>query len=280
MTTSVNITLTLIFVLGCSSVGCDTFDKATTKDTEVSPSTEKSNTVERDPLAQSPVRTPIELVVLFDLSGSQTGERELNREILVALADKLFVRDLFRVIPIDQSSEGHNEMLIDEMMPAESGLMDMDLVAARNRAIESSENIDTIALRRLGFTNSTSIIGALNTPAVLEPRSGHRRLLVLVTDGEEASWEVSLYSDFDPSQVVDTLKQEARIPDLSDREVFVVGPSSARVHERQLRKIRQFWELFFQEAGCRSFEWLGWDRRLVVSHVNRIQVEGQPQEQW
>jgi hypothetical protein len=225
-------------------------------------------------------RTPIELTVIYDLSGSQFGEKDLNKQVVVGLAGKLYLRDVFRVVPIDQSSEGHNEMLIDEKMPTEPGLMNMDIVSARNRCRKLCENLDSVTSSRRRFTVATSIVGALNTPAVLESRSDCRRFLVLVTDGEETSWEVSLYSDFNPSDVVGLLKNDGRIPELSDREVYMVGPSSERVDERHLHKIRQFWELFFREAKCKKFNWFGWDRRLMMSHLNQIQTEGQSSEDY
>jgi hypothetical protein len=270
-------TVLMVLVAGLSLVSwhCDsTHEETATKSSVVSTTGSQHNDLRSSNSAGN--RIPIELLVLYDLSGSQSEEKEFNRYVLVSLAENVYLRDIFRVMPVDLSSEGHNEMLIDERMPDEAGLMEMDLVAARNRVKDFSEGIDTLACRRFEFTRATSIIGALNTPEVLEPRSGYRRFLVLVTDGEESSWEVSLYHDFEPSEVIATLKQEGRIPDLSEREVYMAGPSSERVHERQLRKIRAFWQLFFQETKAKSFRWYGWDRRLLASHLNAILLEGQP----
>ena len=126
-------------------------------------------------------------------------------------------------------------------------------------AISKADAGASEALASNHFANFTYILdGIEDASAVLKHRNGPQKLIIF-TDGIEDSEEYGEKLKFDSPDfwkthsdrtIISELKERNRIPDLHGVAVYVIG--AAAPSPEMYRRIAQFWESYFREAGVSS----------------------------
>jgi hypothetical protein len=194
-------------------------------------------------------KEPTYYLVGYDLTGSTEHDQRENERAVIKIINCLRPGDEFQVLNITQATFSNPEYMIHRKMPSRAGYFDEEVKRARVRlASEFRRKYEKICRKR----PATSIIeGLCMFSQLLQERSGMRKKLILISDMLQFSKDITpVKIAAKGSKILEELKSEGLIPDMSSMDVYVMGASTAGLNAKTWIGVKGFWGRYFKEADA------------------------------
>ncbi|RLI68592.1 hypothetical protein DRO91_08830 [Candidatus Heimdallarchaeota archaeon] len=191
----------------------------------------------------------ISYLIGFDTTGSTDYDRLQNERAVIKIISTLKPCDEIRVVNITEATFSNPEYLLDEQMPLRAGVFDREIRRKQARiASKFRQGISKVPKER----PATSLIEGMTLLGYLiQERAGKKKVLIIISDMKQFKNNINpqtLAENGD--RILQKLKSEGLIPDLSGVDVYVMGASTAGLDARTWLGIKRFWTNYFKAANA------------------------------
>lgn len=188
-------------------------------------------------------------LVGYDVTGSTQHDQQENQRAIIKIISSLQPCDEFQLMNITQDTFSAPEYMIHHRMPSKAGYFEEEIRRHRLRLIrEFRSKAEKICKKR----PATSLIeGLYMFSHLLHERQGMRKRLIVLSDMLQFSKEITparIASRGD--RVLEQLRADGLVPDMSGIEIYVMGASTAGIDARTWTGVKRFWVRYFKEAGA------------------------------
>jgi hypothetical protein len=201
------------------------------------------------------------VVVLFDISGSTTIDRDLYIKEFTKILAAINPGDALLVDKITDNPMAQSEFPIQEEFPAVPGQSENPLWH-KARVRKNAESLEkkkaeikgrVKTLVSVGATKLTDIFGALSiAERVFRSFGREKRILVLISDmlqeSQACNFKKEKYAGGSAAGIIDREKQTGRLPGLKGVKVYVSGAYAD--DSGAFNRLFRFWQMYFQAAGA------------------------------
>lgn len=210
-------------------------------------------------LSRAYAAEPLNLVAAIDLTasvGHATGldqKTELQRDMASVgqLLANVPAGSRVTVIGITDRSFAQPYVLLSARLDGNEGYFQERIANAHRQLLATWQKRSQSLVENF---NQTDLLGALVVSSqVLQPKEGHRNVLVILSDMRHETRSINLtrLPVMPVQSTLDKVKRGGLIADLKGVEVYVLGVDAAGKSVGYWNSLRDFWLAYFEKAGAK-----------------------------